>query len=233
MEANEIQEIFNYPIVKRIEQIIIGARWYYSRVYGMKIGCDAIRNLLNIRQCLLNSLFVLDEHNIELLNGFNESLKKQVVDARKQCMTMLDATESCFVYDCDIKGDILISRNYPKDHPVQSNRAKKIWEILWENHCREHVSDIWFDKICVLTENQLLYCDGWDLPEDRFDEIEIEIRKYIKTTEQFHSCYHDFSLFDLLWVRDFKIVINANTEYKTYEDDHSYTCDWEKRDYFD
>lgn len=233
MEAKEIQEIFDSPIVKRIECIIIGARWYYSRVYGMNIGGDTIRYLLNTRQCILNSLFVLDEHNLDLLKGFNESLKKQVIEARKHCLTMLDASDSRVMLDCEVQGDIFISRNYPKDYPVQSNRAKKMWEILWENMNREHMREIYFDKSRVLTENQLLYYDGYDLPKDRFDEIERDIRKYIKTTEQFHDYCRYYSLFDLLWVRDFKTVINVKTEYQTYEEDRSYSCDWNKQDYFD
>ena len=114
-----------------------------------------------------------------------------------------------------------------------------MWAILTNNverfdiYRKEHFWDIYFDKTFVLSEKDLLYYESLDLPEDRFDEIELEIRKHIKTTEQFHKFFGQLSLFDLLWVRDFKIKIDVETNYQTYKDETSYSCDWSKLDYFD
>ena len=130
METKRIQEIFDSPVVRRIECIIIGTLSGYRFCYGKEYGEDNIRTLIMMRQCLLNSMFVLDDKNIELLTGFNESLKRQVIEARERCITLLDASTSSVHMDGEVRCDILIGANYPKDHPVQTTRAKKCGQFL-------------------------------------------------------------------------------------------------------
>ena len=44
----------------------------------------------------------------------------------------------------------------------------------------------------------------------------------------------EFSIFDLLWVRDFNIEINIEADYDTYStDSHGDDLDWGKYDYYD
>ena len=52
----------------------------------------------------------------------------------------------------------------------------------------------------------------------------------------FHDLFQhlDFSIFDLLWVRDFNIEIHVEHEYQTYKgNEYGDNLDWEKCDYFD
>jgi hypothetical protein len=44
----------------------------------------------------------------------------------------------------------------------------------------------------------------------------------------------DFSIFDLLWVRDFNIEVNAEVDSNTYNHkDYGDDLDWDKCDYYD
>ena len=44
----------------------------------------------------------------------------------------------------------------------------------------------------------------------------------------------DFSIYDLLWVRDFNIEIHVEYDYHTYEnEDYGDDLDWSKYDYWD
>jgi hypothetical protein len=44
----------------------------------------------------------------------------------------------------------------------------------------------------------------------------------------------EFSIFDLLWVRDFNIEISVEADYDTYPVDYVRdNLDWDKCDYFD
>ena len=52
----------------------------------------------------------------------------------------------------------------------------------------------------------------------------------------FHNLYShmEFSIFDLLWVRDFNIEVNAEVDSNTYNnDDYGDDLDWNKSDYYD
>ena len=226
METKRILEIFDSPVVSRIECIIIGALRFYTKTYGMEIGGHAIRDLLMMRQCILNNLFVLDEQNIELLIKFNESLKRQVIEARERCITLINASVSSAFGDSEVQCDIMAGTYYPKAHPVQTNRAKKIWAILCGDVGRhfifkqEHVWCIEFNKSFFLSENDLLYCESLQIPDCyRFDDIELELNKYTKITEQFHKFYSQLSLFDLLWLREFRTEINVQIKYKNYKEE--------------
>ena len=55
-------------------------------------------------------------------------------------------------------------------------------------------------------------------------------------THAFHNLYEhmDFSIFDLLRVRDFNVELHAEIDYHTYKsDEYRDDLDWSKRDYFD
>lgn len=62
-----------------------------------------------------------------------------------------------------------------------------------------------------------------------------EITKDMRLIHPFHTLFTDmdFSIFDLLWVRDFNIEITAESDYDSYpESENKYDdIDWEKYDF--
>ncbi len=241
MDSKKIQEIYNSPLVKRVECIIIGTQRDMTHGYPKHIGSVAIEKLLLMRKAILDNMFVLDNQSIKLLTEFNESLKVYVIEARKRCISLLNASLSNVPLDYEIRCKILLSSIYPKEHPVQTNRAKKMWGILSGDVGRymsiyydDGFCDICFDNSFTLDENELLYYESLDLPDSRLDEIDLKMKRYCKITEQFLKfSSHYLSYFDLLWVRDFNIELRLDTKYHTCNKKNEFEYDWDKLDYFD
>ena len=133
--------------------------------------------------------------------------------------------------------------DYSKIHPVQSMRAKKMWAILnatldnyiflYSEHgvCHFYMCN---EDSDIDTESELLYLNeelnNWNEGLDRDMSADMHL------TYAFHNLFQhlEFSIFDLLWVRDFNIEIHVEHDYQTYKDDESEDyLDWKKCDYFD
>lgn len=240
MDTKKIQEIYNSPLVKRVECIIIGTKCHMTHGYSKHIGSVAIEKLLMMRKAILDNMFELDNQNIKLLAEFNESLKEHVIEARKRCVDLLNASMSVAPLNYEIKCKILLSSTYPKEHPAQTIRAKKMWGILSGDVGRymsiyydDGFCDICFDNSFTLDENELLYCESLNLPDSRLDEIDLKMKRCCKITEQFLKFSNVISYFDLLWVRDFNIEVKLETKYQTCQDINDFKYDWDELDYFD
>ena len=85
----KVQEIFNSTAVRSIEEQIISLyqeternHWYNDE------NKKAIRCFLELRQQILDSMFVLDEKNKKLLAEFNEAIKQQLIEMRKRAIDL-------------------------------------------------------------------------------------------------------------------------------------------------
>ena len=124
-----VQEIFNTVEVREIEIEIISiieedAKHRYS-------NNAYIEHLLSERKCILDSKFVMDANYKSLLSDFNEALMAQAKEMRKRAIDMHNANINCGK-ECDIEttGKCFLGYKYSSIHPVQTMRAKKIWNIL-------------------------------------------------------------------------------------------------------
>ena len=240
-----VQEIFNSTPVQSIEEQILDL---YHEIEGHRSTYEenkkAIRSFLEVRKRILNSMFVLDEQNKQLLAEFNEAMKEQLKEMRKRAIDLYNK-----VYKPDMNGRIdvigkcFMGYEYSKIHPVQSMRAKKMWAVLNASldgyiflYHEDGVCslDISSDGSTIESENEFLYLneelDNWNEGLDR------EMTADMYLTYAFHNLFShlDFSIFDLLWVRDFNIEIHVEYDYHTY-DNEEYGDDlhWDKCDYFD
>lgn len=143
-----------------------------------------------------------------------------------------------------VKGICFLGYEYSKIHPVQAVRSKKMWAMLNgtmddfmplydDGACRFEIYT-WRNPVHIQSENEMLYLkeepDNWNEGLDR------ELTKDMHLTHAFHNLYEhlDFSIFDLLWVRNFNIELHAEIDYHTYKNDEfSNNLDWSKCDYFD
>ena len=248
-----VQEVFNTPAIKEIEQQILllfdkSKNNWRSGDADTDTDTIAIRSLLEVRKNLLNSLFVLDEENKQLLTDFNEALKKQLLDTRDRTIKMMEAVKSAgFSGEIFAQGKCYLGYDYPLIHPVQSNRAKKMWCIL--NGTYDCYMPLYEDGVEssikynieseAPSENYVLYLD--DEPEknglDNWNEhLDRELSADMHLVYAFHNLYEHigFSIFDLLWVRNFNLEINLEYDYSTYPDGHEYDDpDWDSCDFLD
>ena len=239
------QEIFNSTAVRSVEEQILDLYHETER----KHWCNdenkkAIKSLLEVRRRILNSMFVLDEQNKQLLAEFNESMKQQLIEMRKRA---IDLYYSISKLDkngrIDVIGKCFMGYEYSKIHPVQSIRAKKMWAVLNGSlddyiflYCEDGVNSFYINNYDpkIESENEFLYLnehlDNWNEGLDR------EMTKDMHLTYAFHNLFShlDFSIYDLLWVRDFNIEIHVEYDYHTYQnDDYGDDLDWSKCDYWD
>ena len=240
-----VQEIFNTTAVRSIEVQILSLyheternHWYNDE------NKKAIRSLLDVRKQILNNMFVMDEHSKRLLADFNEAMKYQMVEMRKRAIDLYNK-----VYKPDMNGHIdvigkcFMGYEYSKIHPVQSMRAKKMWAVL-NASLDDYIFLYHEDGVCSLdissdgstieSENEFLYLneelDNWNEGLDR------EMTADMYLTYAFHNLFShlDFSIYDLLWVRDFNVELHAEIDYHTYKsDEYGDDLHWDKCDYWD
>ena len=240
-----VQEIFNSTAVQSVEEQILDLYHETER----KQWCNdenkkAIKSLLEVRRRILNSMFVLDEQNKQLLAEFNEAMKQQLIEMRKRAIDLYNSVyKSDMGGSVEVEGKCFMGSEYSKIHPVQSMRAKKMWAVLNGSlddyiflYCEDGVNSFYINNYDpkIESENEFLYLnddiDNWNEGLDR------EMIKDMHLTYAFHNLFShmDFSIYDLLWVRDFNIEIHVEYDYHTY-DNEEYGDDlhWDKCDYFD
>ena len=250
-----VQEIFNSTAVRSVEEQILDLYHETER----KHWCNdenkkAIKSLLEVRRRILNSMFVLDEQNKQLLAEFNEAMKQQLIEMRKRA---IDLYNSVYKPDMggtvEVEGKCFMGYEYSKIHPVQSMRAKKMWAVLNGSlddyiflycedgvnsflYCEDGVNSFYINNYDpkIESENELLYLNeelgNWN------EGLDSEMTKDMHLTYAFHNLFShlDFSIFDLLWVRDFNIEIHVEYNYHTYKnDEYGDDLHWDKCDYFD
>lgn len=240
-----VQEIFNSTAVRSIEVQILNL--YHETERNHWYGDEnkkAIRNLLEVRKQILDSMFVMDAKNKQLLAEFNEAMKEQLIEMRKRAIDLYNMVYKPDVIGCiEVIGKCFMGYEYSKIHPVQSIRAKKMWAILngsLDNYMLSYSDDgvcrfdISSDDLEIKSENEFLY-----LNEDLYnwnEGLDRNLTADMHLTYAFHDLFShlDFSIYDLLWVRDFNIEIHVEYDYHTYENaEYGDDLDWSKCDYYD
>lgn len=247
MEESKVQEIFNSTAIKDIEnEILLMQHEIEKRHFEYEAGEEVIKCLLDTRKHLLNKMFVMDEDSRHLLSDFNEALKAQMIEMRKRAISLYKSNVNSGLLSCfTLKGKCFMGYNYSKIHPVQTMRAKKMWAVL--NGSLTDYMPLYMDGVHnfeldyvegrendIPSEKQMLYLDenidNWN------DELDQKMTKDIHLIYPFHNLYShmDFSIFDLLWVRDFNIELSLESNFSTYPEDYSNDdLDWKKYDFDD
>lgn len=233
----EVQEILETHAVKTVEIEILKIITETELSKRSEYCKPAIQHLLKVRKKIIDSMFVLTDEYKQLLCQFNESMKYAFCDMRRQMIDLQKAAIATGFKNLEVTGKVFMSYKYPENHPVQTIRAKKIWAIL--NNSYDYFMPLYEDGIneiyckdddSVPSENEVLYLsndtDNWNEGLDR-----------VKTSD-LHLCYgvhnliehNDFSIFDLLWVRDFYIEVKCETSHCTGSEDWDDIA-WNKCDY--
>ena len=213
-----VQEIFNTKAVQEIETEILNLQYETEkrRLFRDSEGF-AIKSLLGIRRNILHDYFVMDENY------------KQGNDVKN---------------DMVVRGKCFLGYEYSKIHPVQTVRARKMWAMLngtmddfmplYDDGACSFEIETWGNPIHIQSENEMLYLQ--EEPDNWNEGLDRELTKDLHLIHAFHNLYEhlDFSIFDLLWVRDFNIELHTEIDYHTYKsDEYGDDLDWSKCDYWD
>lgn len=240
-----VEEIFNMPSIKEIEINLLDLEYGLEHRASMEDNNKSvIRKLLEMRKDLLDHEFMLNDEYKRLLVEFNDALSKQLIIMRNKMVKAYNAMRAGGVEgDIDLTGKCYLSYRYSRIHPIQTIRAKKIWDLL--NECLDRYNKCYEDGAADFsgwmysgkdfeTENDVLYSMQephnwnemfWGKGDTSDLMIIYPVHHLVQDT--------DFAIFDLLWVRDFDIEIHGESDYSTYDHDDGYDdgVDWNKIDY--
>ena len=105
-----IQEIYDSQPVRKVEYEILDIQFQSEKgIWGWETGKVAIQSLLKIRKAILNEMFELDKHYLQLINDFNEAIKQQMIEMRKRTIALYES-----VAEAKLPGtiDMMMKENY-------------------------------------------------------------------------------------------------------------------------
>lgn len=233
-------EVFQSSAVRSVEIQIL----YTLQKNECRKDDDYIRGviapMLMVRKHILDNMFVMDDEYKQLLFDFNESLKMALLEMRQQTIGLHQHALQTGLPNIETTGRLFLGLSYPKIHPVQTNRARKIWELL--SGAYDHFMPLYKDGVSLLrlsnaeyvpSENYVLYMGE---QEDNWNEGLNPMM-----TDDMHLCYgvhnltdhNAFSWFDLLWVRDFYTEITTESSHSSNPEDCGDDLNWDSCDYYD
>ena len=233
------KEIFGHPAVKAVEIEILGIVGDEKRYRTGKDSKLAVQHLLSVRKCIINGMFEWADEYFSLLSEFNKALVHAQCEMRERLSRLSESVNETGLENLEFQGTVFLSYKYSEIHPVQSIRARKMWNVLNGSYdefmplYKDGANDIYFTgQETIPSEKEDIYLS--EETENWNEGIDREKTKDIKLCYAFHNLYEHttFSILDLLWVRDFCIEINAESTQYTGSTDWD-DIDWEKYDYND
>ena len=212
------EKIFNDPRVVKVENEIVDL-WENGNHWTPE-GETRMQKLLHERWLILRDFNEYDDEMAHLLTSFNERLKSALTTLFERAQRVYD--EYMSRDDCwgkwEITGKCFLDFEYPTGHPVQSERAKNVWDVLTTGGF-EGLYDrgVTFELLWRKSDpeprtlNEVLYLseelDNWNI-----EGVDREWSSNMHLVYAFHNLYThlSFSLYDLLWVREFNLEINLN-----------------------
>ena len=232
-----VKEIFDQPAVKAVEIEILDIVGDEKRYREGKDAKLAVQHLLSVRKCIINGMFEWADEYFSLLSEFNKALVHAQCEMRERLSRLSESINETGLENMEFQGKVFLSYKYSEIHPVQSIRAKKMWNVLNGSYdkfmplYKDGVNDIYFTgQETIPSEKEDIYLS--EETENWNEGIDREKTKDMKLCYAFHNlyCHTTFSILDLLWVRDFCIEINAESSHYTGSTDWD-DIDWEKYDY--
>ncbi len=219
-----IQELFSSKPIVEIEEQIFDHFPDTARHPFKKSSKQVIEELLKVRKRLLDEHFVFDETTKALLRDFNETIKSELLRMRTEAIKMHEAILQVYLDKADICTEAIcfLGYEYSKMHPIQSERAHQMWEVL--NATYDCYMPLYADGVdggqiflrgrSYPSEVDVLWLGektkNWNLGLDRTLSADMSL------VYAFHNLWDHtaFSIYDLLWVRDFNIEIKIEYDDK-------------------
>ena len=233
------KEIFEHPAVKAVEIEILDILRDEKRYREGKDAKLAVQHLLRVRKRILNGMFEWTDEYFSLLSEFNNALVHAQCEMRERLSRLSESINETGLENLEFQGKVFMNYKYSEIHPVQTNRARKMWNVLNGSYdefiplYKDGVNSIYFTgPETIPSEKETVYIseetENWNEGLDR------EKTRGMKLCYAFHNLYEHttFSILDLLWVRDFYIDINAESSHYTGSDDCD-DIDWKDFDYND
>lgn len=194
------------------------ARWNDHSSYSDEER-HVMEHLLQSRHRVLSELTVYDDELKRLLTEFNESLHKACTELYHRVMvthkTLSEQKEN--FGELEVEGKIFLGFEYSSLHPIQTQRAKEVWDALTQGFQNLYDDGCAWPLYIRNGENPeepqaLSEWLGMDDDTDNWNEgLNREWSKDMHLIQPFHNLYEhlEFSLYDLIYVREFNLEVNV------------------------
>lgn len=220
----EVRKIFNSQEIKDIEnQIILLAE--DNRFHHGDLRKGGVGQLLKVRKRMLDSRFRMDLRYKSLLGDFNGIFATRLIEMREKVVNLYNSLNGMSSEDEDVSvtGKCFLGYRYPALHPVQTERSKQMWNVLngsIDDYMPLYDEALGFSvsvskRVGPASVNQMLWLsdtrDNWN------EHLNPGLTRGMGLIYAFHNLWVnlDFSIFDLLWVRQFNVEINVDYDYCT------------------
>ena len=215
MLTSYIRRVFENPQVVAIEKAIV-EEYHRNLLPG-----ETLQQLLRERWLLLREFNRYDSETAKLLIGLNQALTKALSTLYEKTLILYHEymTRDDYCGEFEITAKCKLGYQYPKGHPVQSERAETIWEILTQGYVPLYDDDGCSRRI-MMRKNlsppslvELLYLSE-ELNNWNIESLDREWSQDMNLIHPFHNLYTHmpFSLFDLIYVRDFNLETNLTLD---------------------
>ena len=210
-----VEKIFSDPEVVKVENEIVDL-WENGRHWTPE-GTKQMKELIRKRWLVLRDFNEYDYETAQLLTTFNERLKSALTTLYGRTQKVYEEYMARDDYwgEFEVTGKCFLGYEYPVAHPVQSERAHGVREVLsdggFEGLYDSGVTNelIWRKDLRERSLNQVLYLSD---ESDNWNEcLNREWSSHMNLIFPFHYLYTDlhFGLYDLLWVQEFSLEINV------------------------
>ena len=145
-----VKEIFDHPAVKAVEIEILDILRDEKRYREGKDAKLAVQHLLSVRKRIINGMFEWADEYFSLLSEFNKALVHAQCEMRERLSRLSESINETGLENIEFQGKVFLSYKYSEIHPVQSIRAKKMWNVLNGSYAKfmpsykDGVNDIYF-----------------------------------------------------------------------------------------
>ena len=125
-----VKEIFDHPAVKAVEMEILDILRDEKRYREGKDAKLAVQHLLRVRKRILNGMFEWRDEYFSLLSEFNNALVHAQCEMRERLSRLSESVNETGLENLEFQGKVFMSYKYSEIHPVQSIRARNMWNVL-------------------------------------------------------------------------------------------------------
>ena len=209
------KEAFEDPRIVMLEEIILDEYEHGKQVEAESI----IKNALHHRWMILRELMQYDEESKRLLSDFNDRIKTAAIALFNKTKAIYEGMMKLYdgIGDLEVEGKLKLGYTYPKTHPVQTERAETMWEVMTQGgYDRMYSTDgcswslKWDQNGNMTTHESLEAWLGMADENDNWNEgLDYEWSKDMHLVYPFHNLYDNrhFSLYDLVYVSEFEFEI--------------------------
>ena len=122
------KEAFEDPRIVMLEEIILDEYEHGKQTEEESI----ITNALHYRWMILRELMQYDEESKRLLSDFNDRIKAAATALFNKTKAIHEGMMKLYdgIGDLEVEGKLKLGYSYPTAHPVQTERAETMWEVM-------------------------------------------------------------------------------------------------------